>query len=116
MILVSPIRWAALVALLPLVGCQPPDERLPGYVEGDYVRVASPQGGRLQQLSVTEGEQLAAGAPLFRLEAEPERSNLAAARFRVLLASRTARRTFNRTGALCLFGAGAYVATLRHGS
>ena len=40
---------------------------------------------------------------------------LAAARFRALLASRTARRTFNRTGALCLFGAGAYVATLRHG-
>ncbi len=83
MILVSPIRWAALVALLPLVGCQPPDERLPGYVEGDYVRVASPQGGRLQQLSVTEGEQLAAGAPLFRLEAEPERSNLAAAKARL---------------------------------
>lgn len=41
---------------------------------------------------------------------------LAAARFRALLASRAARRTFNRTGALCLFGAGAYVATLRHGS
>ena len=40
---------------------------------------------------------------------------LAAARFRALFARRTARRMFNRTGAICLFGAGAYTATLRHG-
>ena len=81
--IVHRVRWAALLALLPLVGCQPTSERLPGYVEGDYVRVASPQGGRLQQLSVTEGEQLAVGAPLFQLEAEPELSNLAAAKARL---------------------------------
>ena len=76
-----PALWLTL--LLPLVGCQPATERLPGYVEGDYVRVASPQGGRLESLAVIEGEQLTAGQPLFTLEAEPELSNLAAAKSRL---------------------------------
>ena len=76
-----PGLWLTL--LLPLVGCQPATERLPGYVEGDYVRVASPQGGRLESLAVTEGQQLSTGQPLFTLEAEPERTNLAAATARL---------------------------------
>ena len=76
-----PALWLTL--LLPLVGCQPATERLPGYVEGEYVRVASPQGGRLESLAVIEGQQLTAGQPLFTLEAEPELSNLAAAKSRL---------------------------------
>ena len=76
-----PTLWLTL--LLPLVGCQPTTERLPGYVEGEYVRVASPQGGRLESLAVIEGQQLTAGQPLFTLEAEPELSNLAVAKSRL---------------------------------
>ncbi len=76
-----PALWLTL--LLPLVGCQPATERLPGYVEGEYVRVASPQGGRLESLAVTEGQPLSTGHPLFTLEAEPERTNLAAATARL---------------------------------
>ena len=76
-----PALWLTL--LLPLVGCQPATKRLPGYVEADYVRVASPQSGRLESLAVTEGDQLDAGQPLFTLEAEPELSNLAAAKSRL---------------------------------
>lgn len=40
---------------------------------------------------------------------------LAAARFRAVFSRSSARRRFNRTGAVCLFGASAYTATLRHG-
>jgi HlyD family secretion protein len=43
-----------------------------GYVEGKFVYVASPQSGRLNQLSVTRGETTAVNHPLFALDAQPE--------------------------------------------
>lgn len=39
-----------------------------GYVEGEYVQVASPIGGTLESLAVSRGQTVAAGAPLFALE------------------------------------------------
>lgn len=45
-----------------------------GYVEGEFVYVASPFGGRLVELAVKRGEQVEAGALLFRLEEESERA------------------------------------------
>ncbi|MEP6942853.1 MAG: HlyD family efflux transporter periplasmic adaptor subunit [Betaproteobacteria bacterium] len=56
-----------------LAGCGPAPERpLQGYVEGEYVRVAAPFAGTLQQLAVTRGGQVPAGAALFGLERENE--------------------------------------------
>src|SRR5262245_17877787 len=43
-----------------------------GYVEGEYVHVASPVGGRLERLLVQRGQTIEAKAPLFELEAEQE--------------------------------------------
>ncbi|MGH8689122.1 MAG: HlyD family secretion protein [Burkholderiales bacterium] len=43
-----------------------------GYVEGDYVNVAAPVGGRLQHLLVQRGQTVAAGAPLYELESDLE--------------------------------------------
>ncbi len=43
-----------------------------GYVEGEYVNVASPVAGRLDKLLVLRGQTVEAKAPLFRLEAEQE--------------------------------------------
>jgi HlyD family secretion protein len=43
-----------------------------GYVEGKYVYVASPQGGRLEELSVTRGTVVKTSQPLFTLDREPE--------------------------------------------
>ena len=43
-----------------------------GYVEGKYVYVASPQGGRLDGLSVSRGDVVHASHPLFALDREPE--------------------------------------------
>jgi len=47
-----------------------------GYVEGKYVYVASPQGGRLDELSVTRGDVINASHPLFTLDREPEAAAL----------------------------------------
>ena len=43
-----------------------------GYAEGEYVRVAAPFAGNLQQLQVQRGSQVKAGDPLFTLEQENE--------------------------------------------
>jgi HlyD family secretion protein len=45
-----------------------------GYVEGKFVYVASPEGGRLDHLSVGRGESVAVSHSLFKLEHEPESS------------------------------------------
>lgn len=56
-----------------LSACGPRAEQpLQGYVEGEYVRVAAPFAGTLQQLSVQRGGEVTAGAPLFALERENE--------------------------------------------
>lgn len=65
-------RAAALLALA-LAACgegAPPGHQ--GYVEGEFVNVASPIAGRLDRLSVRRGDTIAAGVPLFALEAESE--------------------------------------------
>jgi len=52
-----------------LGGCGPtPDAPYQGYAEGEYVLVASPYAGALQQLAVTRGQQITSGADLFVLE------------------------------------------------
>jgi HlyD family secretion protein len=66
--------WVAAVAL-GLSACSRPAERVwSGYVEGDYVYVASPIGGALAQLSVRRGQQVEKDAPLFALDSAAERA------------------------------------------
>jgi len=65
----------ALVAALTLAGCS--NDRATswqGYVEGEFVAVASPFAGRLDKLSVERGQQVTTGAPLFVLESDDERA------------------------------------------
>ena len=54
-----------------------------GYAEGEYVYVAAPRGGRLLELAVRKGENVNAGASLFRLDPEPEATAVAEARQRL---------------------------------
>ncbi|MFO1200374.1 MAG: HlyD family efflux transporter periplasmic adaptor subunit [Burkholderiaceae bacterium] len=67
---VRPRVAAALAAgALACAGCEaPPPAAYQGYVEGEFVQVASPVGGVLETLPVQRGETVAAGAPLFALE------------------------------------------------
>ena len=43
-----------------------------GYIEGEYVYVASPLGGALTNLAVARGDSVKTGQPLFELERESE--------------------------------------------
>jgi HlyD family secretion protein len=74
---------AILVAVL-LGGCQqiePVDYQ--GYLEADYAYVGAPVGGRLVQLPVQRGAAVTAGTPLFALDGELERQQLAEAQGRL---------------------------------
>lgn len=58
-----------LVLVFCLGGCGPaPDAPYQGYAEGEYVLIASPYAGALQQLAVTRGQEVTSGADLFVLE------------------------------------------------
>jgi HlyD family secretion protein len=58
-----------------LAGCdQPASDLVQGYVEGEYVYVASPYGGALTTLSVRRGMQVSAGDSLFALEQISEKA------------------------------------------
>jgi HlyD family secretion protein len=62
-----------LLAVVALAGCarQAPDG-YQGYLEGEFIQVASPLAGRVEQLSVAKGDRVEAGAPLFTLERSAE--------------------------------------------
>lgn len=67
-----------------------------GYVEGKFVYVASPQGGRLDQLSVARGDVVSINHPMFTLDREPEAS--AASQAEQVLHSDEARLADLQTG------------------
>lgn len=63
--------WRLLAAcfVLLLASCDdPPSDRVQGYVEGEFVYVASPYAGALQKLAVERGANVRAGDLLFELE------------------------------------------------
>ena len=41
-----------------------------GWIEGDFVFVGPDETGRVETLSVREGDQVATGAPLFSVDAD----------------------------------------------
>lgn len=71
------MRCALVLALcaLALTGCSRPAENSwQGYIEGEYVLLASPAAGQLQKLYVRRGDQVETGKPTFALEQENERA------------------------------------------
>lgn len=77
---VTAVAVPALAVLSVLVlglqtGCKPSTaDRLQGYLEGEYVHVASPLGGAVEKLSVQRGHQVKVGDPLFTLESVSEKA------------------------------------------
>ncbi|MEQ1888201.1 MAG: HlyD family efflux transporter periplasmic adaptor subunit [Alphaproteobacteria bacterium] len=71
---------------LPLLlsGCgRTDDQTWQGYVEGEYVLVAAPEGGWLTKVAVVNGQTVNQGDPLFDLEASREQAGQDAAAARV---------------------------------
>jgi HlyD family secretion protein len=72
------------VAALALGACEKRDDNSwQGYIEGEFVMLASPYAGQLQKLYVRRGDQVAAGKPLFALEQDAERAARAEAEERM---------------------------------
>jgi HlyD family secretion protein len=62
-----------MLAAVFFAGCFPNSSNVfQGYIEGEYVYVASPLGGALTNLAVTRGDEVKAGQLLFELERESE--------------------------------------------
>src|SRR5207237_8253926 len=51
-----------------------PQDRFQGYVEGEFVYVASPLAGQLESLQVRRGDQVKTGDPLFALDSTAEKA------------------------------------------
>lgn len=87
-----------LGSLALLNACTPDAESpLPGFVEGDWHYLAAPSAGWLEQLTVEEGDQLDAGALVFRLDSDFQELQVAQAEARRRQA--VERREDLRTGA-----------------
>src|ERR1051325_7764279 len=69
------MRRALFRALALLAACDKRDDNVwQGYVEGEYVMLASPYAGQLQKLYVRRGDQVEPGKPVSVLEQESERA------------------------------------------
>lgn len=81
------ILGALVLVAFALVGCSESRSGwLQGYIEGEFVYVASPSGGQLQKLFVQRGQHVSAGDPLFVLDVEPEKAAREEAHRRLLQA------------------------------
>ncbi len=77
-------RALVATALLALAGCgDNHGNEFPGYMEADLVLVGSEQGGRIETLSVQEGDSVEPGAAIFTLESREQEAQIAAAKARV---------------------------------
>jgi len=63
------LRLGTMALVAALAGCnQQASDRVQGYVEGEYVYVASPFAGQVETLPVKRGDWVKPGDPLFALE------------------------------------------------
>jgi HlyD family secretion protein len=75
------LRLAALVIAAAGAACsQHATDQYQGYVEGEFVYLASSQAGQLTHLDVARGQTVAADAPMFSLESQNETDAVAQAR------------------------------------
>ncbi len=71
----APAVLALAAAALLVGGCDRRQaDTWQGYIEGEYVLLASPYAGQLQKLYVRRGDEVAEGKPVFALEQENERA------------------------------------------
>jgi HlyD family secretion protein len=95
---------AAMTALLALAGCNdgPAEPTYQGWVEADLVFVGPDDPGRLETLSVREGDQVEKGAPLFTVDRNLQQADVEQNKATVI----NARTNFERAKKLLGTGAG----------
>ena len=93
----------ALAAALALAACGGSNtQTFQGWVEADLIFVSPDEAGRIETLSVREGDAVAAGAPLFTVDADLQLADVAVNQ----AALPNARRAFDRAKVLLATAAG----------
>lgn len=82
---VRPVPWLAAAPILLLAACSgpPAPSGWAGYAEGDYVYVSAAVAGTLESVAVRAGDQVSAGAALFRLDDDNSEAALGEAEARL---------------------------------
>lgn len=97
-------RFALAVALAAAVAAcsKPNDNSFQGWVEADLIFVSPDEVGRVEMLSVREGDTVAQGAPLFTVDPDLQQADVAMAQASVT----NARQAYDRAQALLKSAAG----------
>jgi HlyD family secretion protein len=93
---------APLVAALALAGCNEKVSGYQGWVEANLIFVGPDEAGRVETLSVREGDSIAKGAPLFTVDSELQRADVNVSEASVT----NAKQAFDRAQALLKTAAG----------
>jgi HlyD family secretion protein len=72
----SAARIASVLVTLALAACNGSSETFQGWIEADIVFVGPDETGRVETLSVREGDRVIAGAPLFTLDADQQKADV----------------------------------------
>ncbi len=69
-------RLIPVLVALALAACNGSGETFQGWVEADLVFVGPDEAGRVETLSVREGDRVEAGAPLFTVDADQQKADV----------------------------------------
>lgn len=84
----------AVISLISITGCWD-SEHYQGYIDGEYINLASDYSGILKQLLVARGDSVQKKQSLFVLDQEPQASQLAQAQEQLLQAQNTLQDLIN---------------------
>lgn len=97
------VSWtAAVLAALAVAACDEPQKSFRGWVEADMIFVGPDEAGRVETLTVREGDAIEAGKPLLSVDADLQKADLAAAEASLA----NARQVFQRAEHLLKTAAG----------
>lgn len=92
----------SLAIVIMLTGCNDRDPSHQGWIEANLIFVGPDEAGRIEELSVREGDHVEKGAPLFRVDADLQEADVDSIRANLL----NARQTFDRAQSLLKSGSG----------
>ena len=89
--------WVAAAAMaMMLAGCNDGEPSYQGWIEANLIFVGPDEAGRVEQLSVREGDHIEKGAPLFKVDSDLQQADVASLKATLL----NAQQTFDRADRL----------------
>jgi HlyD family secretion protein len=96
------VAAAACLLALSLAACNKADTSYQGWIEANLIFVAPDEVGRVQTLSVREGDTVKTGEPLFTVDDDLQQADLAQVKASLI----NAQQTFDRASSLAKTGSG----------